>query len=176
MDNQKKKSKKKIIIICIIILIFISGIAIYKLTAISTDNELSVSMIGKSKKFVHVLMRSKQDSLNDIGRSSLYYYQKFFGITSTLGYRYDDDGNVVEISYIAYMVDGATPEKYKRNAKAIINYYTNEYNNTKHSEPNIISDKENDYEYEWFTMSGDYVYTFILNDSLFYMGVEKNEI
>lgn len=176
MKNQSIKNKKKIIIICIVIIIFILGIAIYKLTAISTDNYLYAHKIGDNRKQVHIALHSKRDSLNDLESSSLYYYQEFFGIPSTLCYYYDDNDTVQEIAYIAYMVDGQTPEKYKRNAKAIINYYTKKDNNTKHSEPNIISDEEDNYHYEWFSMSGKYVYTFILNDAQFYMNVKSTKL
>lgn len=173
MENRGVKRKKKIIIICIAIVIFILGIAIYKLTAISTDNRLYAHVIGDNRKQVHNALRSERDSLNDLESSSLYYYQEFFGIPSTLCYYYDHNGHVKEIAYLTFMVDGQTPEKYKRNAKAIINYYTKEDNNTKHRVPNIISDEENNYKYEWFSMSGEYVYTFILNDAQFYMGVKS---
>lgn len=175
MENQRIKSKKKIIIICIVIIVFISCIAIYKLTAISTDNYLYAHRIGDTRKQVTVTLYSKRDNLNDLESSSLYYYQEFFGIPSTLCYYYDDNDTVKEIAYVTYMVDGQTPEKYKRNAKAIINYYTKKDNNTKHSEPNIISNEENNYHYEWFSLSGEYVYTFVLNDAQFYMSVKSTK-
>ena len=149
--------------VLVIIVVVIFGVRM--VTKISTDSNLSESMIGKDRDFIEVLMRKESNSLKESDDYDSFKEQEFFGMSCELNYYYDDDNKVKQITYLKWIDQGKEKvEDYQKNIDAIVDYYSNECNNTKSNEGERVDYDSDFYEYKWWNSSKSYMYSLEVRD------------
>lgn len=171
MSLYKAKDNKRNIIILIILIVAIAMSLIYYKNKISTDNYLYSSMIGEDKNHVYNLLYSQENLLQKYDEYDVYINQTFFEMSCDLYFYYDEYGSVKQITYYKNLNNEEQIKDFQRNIDAIINYYSNEYNNTKNISPVITKFDSDFYQYSWTSISGDFYYDLEVNDNQISMTV-----
>lgn len=160
-----------LIVLFVVIALLIALCIMKYMTKIDTKNQLSEVTIGKDRSLVRNLMYPEEDLLVENDDYDIYKKQLFFGIECDLYFHYDSNGKVKQITYIKFLDNGENINDYKRNIDSIIDYYSDEYNNTKDSELEFTKFDEDFYQYTWVSISGDKYYDLEISDSQISMSV-----